>query len=81
MFKERVLKVVRAIPKGKTLSYGEVAVLAGSLRAYRAVGTILKGNHDPKIPCHRVIRSDGSVGNYNGGTWRKRKLLIQEGSI
>ncbi|OGG55398.1 6-O-methylguanine DNA methyltransferase [Candidatus Kaiserbacteria bacterium RIFCSPHIGHO2_02_FULL_49_11] len=81
MFKERVLKVVRAIPKGKTLSYGEVAVLAGSLRAYRAVGTILKGNHDPKIPCHRVIKSDGSVGNYNGGTWRKRKLLIQEGSI
>ena len=81
MFKERVLKVVSAIPKGKTLSYGEVAVLAGSLRAYRAVGTILKGNHDPKIPCHRVIKSDGSVGNYNGGTWRKRKLLIQEGSI
>lgn len=80
-FKERVLAVVKEIPKGLTMSYKAVAQLAGSPRAYRAVGTILKGNNDPAIPCHRVICSDGSLGGYNGGLDKKRKLLIEEGAI
>lgn len=80
-FKERVLAVVKEIPRGSILSYKAVAQLAGSPRAYRAVGTILKGNHDPAIPCHRVICSDGSLGGYNGGLDKKRKLLIEEGAI
>ena len=64
------------------LTYKEVAKRAGSPRAFRAVGSILKTNHDPKIPCHRVIRSDGRLGEYNrGGTSQKRKLLLTEKAL
>lgn len=61
-FKERVLFVVKNIPKGSVLTYGQVADLAGSPRAYRAVGTILSKNFNPEIPCHRVIKADGKFG-------------------
>jgi methylated-DNA-[protein]-cysteine S-methyltransferase len=80
-FKEKVLKIVAAIPRGKTLTYGEVAKRAGNASAARAVGAILKTNYDPKIPCHRVIRSDGTLGDYNRGAARKRQLLKQEGAM
>lgn len=81
-FTQRVLQVVRTIPRGKTLSYGEVARRAGSPKAARAVGTIMKGNYDPTVPCHRVVRSDGSIGQYNrGGAKQKRALLKKEGAI
>lgn len=80
MFTDKVKEVVRNIPKGQTMTYGEVASYAGSPGAARAVGTIMKGNFDPNIPCHRVIRSDGKVGNYNrGGSDTKLKLLRKEG--
>lgn len=79
-FAELVRDVVRRIPRGKTMSYGEVAKYAGSPGASRAVGSIMKGNYDPKIPCHRVIRSDGKVGEYNrGGSAKKLALLKKEG--
>jgi len=78
-FKKKVLKVVRKIPKGKVLSYKEVAKLAGSPRAWRAVGNILNKNKDPKIPCHRVIRSNGKVGGYRKGVENKITLLKREG--
>lgn len=78
-FKERVLAVVKAIPKGNALTYKEVAAKAGSPRASRAVGSILKSNYDPAIPCHRVIRSDGRAGEYNRGAERKVALLRSEG--
>ena len=55
-FKQKVLKIVAKIPQGKTLTYKQVAKLAGKPRAYRAVGNILNKNYNPKIPCHRVIR-------------------------
>ena len=58
-FKEKVFSVVKKIPRGKILTYGEVARRAGSPRASRAVGSILKTNYSKDIPCHRVIRSDG----------------------
>lgn len=80
-FRTRVFAIVRAIPKGKTLSYGTVAARAGSPRAARAVGTILKTNYDPHIPCHRVILANGKTGTYNRGTHKKRALLIQEGAL
>lgn len=80
-FKEKVLGIVRRIPKGQTLTYKEVARRAGSSNASRAVGSILKQNFDPKIPCHRVIRSDGLAGEYNRGRQNKIKLLKQEGAI
>lgn len=81
MFKEKVFEVVKKIPKGKTLTYKQVAKLAGSPNAARAVGSILKQNYDPKIPCHRVIRSDGVAGEYNRGRANKIKLLKTEGAI
>ena len=79
-FAERVLKSVRNIPRGKTATYQEIARRAGSPRAYRAVGNILKKNYDPKVPCHRVIRSDGKTGGYNRGCVRKKILLRKEGA-
>ena len=82
MFKERVLKVVAKIPKGKTLTYSQVAKMSGSPKAVRAVGNILSKNYDPSIPCHRVIGSDGKVGNYNrGGANEKTRLLKAEGVL
>lgn len=78
-FKERVLKIIKKIPKGKTLTYKEVASLAGNPRAWRAVGNVLNKNKNSKIPCHRVIRSDGKIGGYNQGIFWKISLLQQEG--
>jgi methylated-DNA-[protein]-cysteine S-methyltransferase len=81
-FAERALEVVRNIPKGETLTYGEVAHAAGRPGASRAVGTAMKNNYDPTVPCHRVIRSDGSLGDYNrGGMKAKERLLKQEGAL
>lgn len=80
-FKERVLKIVGKIPRGKVMTYKEVAFLAGRPKAYRAVGNILSHNYNPRIPCHRVIRSDGKLGGYNRGTKRKKFLLQKEGAI
>lgn len=81
-FTSRVLTVVQSIPKGETLSYAAVAARAGSPRAARAVGTIMRNNYNLTVPCHRVVHTNGSVGNYNrGGTAAKKKLLQQEGAI
>lgn len=80
-FRERVLKIVTDIPKGKTMTYGEVAKLAGSPKAYSAVGSIMKSNYDPNIPCHRVIKSDGTIGQYNRGRKQKKELLRKEGAL
>ena len=79
-FSRKVLAVVAKIPKGKVLTYAEVAWRAGSQHACRAVGNILNKNYSFAIPCHRVIRSDGALGGYNrGGASRKRVLLRGEG--
>ena len=79
-FSEKVLKIVSKIPKGKMMTYKQVALKAGNSNASRAVGTIMSKNFNPKIPCHRVIRSDGKIGNYNrGGTSEKRRKLLAEG--
>ena len=80
-FKSRVLSIVKEIPKGKVMSYKEVAAKAGSPNASRAVGNIMKGNHDKSVPCHRVICSNGDIGGYNGGVEKKVKLLKEEGYI
>ncbi len=81
-FTQRVLAIVAKIPKGQTMTYAQVAAQAGSPGAARAVGTIMKHNYNPSIPCHRVIRSDGTVGEYNrGGSKQKRALLRAEGAL
>jgi O-6-methylguanine DNA methyltransferase len=79
-FKEKVFEVVRKIPKGRTLTYKEVANLAGRPHAFRAVGNVLTTNFDPQIPCHRVIRSDGQSGGYNRGSSKKKQILKAESS-
>ncbi len=78
-FKEKVYKICKKIPKGKVLSYKEVAKLAGSSCAWRTVGSILNKNSNSKIPCHRVIKSDGKVGGYKDGIKKKISLLKREG--
>ncbi len=78
-FRERVHSVVRSIAKGSVMSYGDVAKAAGAPGAARAVGTILKANFDPSIPCHRVIRANGTLGHYNRGDKRKAAILKEEG--
>lgn len=80
-FKEKVLAVVGRISRGKVLTYKDVAIRAGSPRAYRAVGNVLNRNYNQKIPCHRVICSNGKVGGYNRGVRNKIKLLKKEGAI
>jgi methylated-DNA-[protein]-cysteine S-methyltransferase len=78
-FRREVLARLIDIPYGATASYADIARRAGSPRASRAVGTACATNPLPLIvPCHRVIRSDGSVGNYGGGTDAKLALLALE---
>ena len=81
-FADRVREIVRRIPKGKSMTYKEVAARAGNAKAARAVGALMRTNYDETIPCHRVVRSDGSVGEYNrGGSLRKSAILKMEGAL
>ena len=81
-FQESVWRELRKIPVGETRSYAEIAVAIGQPKAVRAVGTANGDNHVAVlIPCHRVIRSDGTLGGYAGGLDRKRKLLAAEGQL
>lgn len=78
-FKEKVLEVVKNIPKGSVMTYKEVAIAVGSPRACRGIGTLMKNNYDESVPCHRVIRSDGKIGEYNrGGEKEKIRKLKEE---
>lgn len=89
-FREKVYLTVRRIPRGRVAAYAAVAREAGRPRAFRAVGNILNANptiknigiskyRSVKVPCHRVVRSDGRVGGYVYGTKAKTKLLRSEG--
>ena len=79
-FSAKVLEVVQKIPKGKVLTYKEVATKAGNAKASRAVGNIVAKNKDKNVPCHRVIKSDGTMGKYNGLRGKsKKEILIKEG--
>ena len=79
-FQEAVWRELRKIPPGETRSYADIAAAIGQPKAVRAVGTANGDNHVAVlIPCHRVIRSDGSLGGYAGGLDRKRRLLAAEG--
>jgi methylated-DNA-[protein]-cysteine S-methyltransferase len=81
-FAQDVYAIVASISKGKTLTYAEVARRAGRAGAARAVGTVMSKNRDPRVPCHRVIRSDGKMGGYAfGGIEKKRTMLRNEGAL
>ncbi|NJC89210.1 MAG: methylated-DNA--[protein]-cysteine S-methyltransferase [Desulfuromonas sp.] len=80
-FSATVLQALRAVPYGETVSYGELAVRAGSPRAARAVGQVMAANPLPIIiPCHRVVAAGGGEGGYSGGggVQTKRWLLEME---
>ncbi|MBI2607509.1 MAG: MGMT family protein [Candidatus Doudnabacteria bacterium] len=80
-FQQRVFRVIMKIPKGRVLTYGQVATKMGNKKWARAVGQALaKNQHAPAIPCHRVVGYN-SMGGYSaeGGVKRKAKLLLREG--
>ena len=80
-FARDVYAVVLRIPRGQTMTYAQVARSAGRPKAVRAVGNILNKNpFAPSVPCHRVIRSDGSIGGFAHGTEKKKALLNKEGA-
>lgn len=81
-FTEKVYATLRTVPKGKVVTYGQLAALAGNPRASRAVGMAMRTNPDiPKTPCHRVVASDGSLTGYSAGQGisTKKQMLIDEG--
>ena len=78
-FQKKVYNIVRGIPKGKILTYKQVAEKLGNIGLARAVGNALNQNRDKNVPCHRVVRSDGMVGGYAHGTKKKIEILRKEG--
>jgi len=79
-FGKKVLTALCKVGYGETLSYGDLAMLSGSPRASRAVGTVMSKNPLPiVIPCHRVISASGKIGGYTGGLHKKRLLMTIEG--
>tara|TARA_B100001248_G_scaffold245228_1_gene214900 strand:- start:73 stop:360 length:288 start_codon:yes stop_codon:yes gene_type:complete len=81
VFQKKVWRELSKIPKGETRTYKEIAIAIGRPLAVRAVANACgKNPHPIKIPCHRVIRSDGKLGGYSapGGTAAKRRLLKEE---
>lgn len=81
-FRERCYELIRKIPAGRVMTYGDVALAIGKPGAARAVGTAMRLNPDaPRTPCHRVVASSGEIGNYSGarGVAGKIALLKKEG--
>ena len=81
LFQKKVWLELSKIPKGETRTYKEIAIAIGHPKSARAVANACGKNPYPgPIPCHRVIRSDGSLGGYSGagGIETKRKLLLNE---
>lgn len=82
LFKEKIYKLTRQIPKGKVATYGQLTKLAGKPKAARVVGIFMRINHDvPHTPCHRVVAWNGNLTGYSGkgGIAGKKKMLISEG--
>jgi methylated-DNA-[protein]-cysteine S-methyltransferase len=80
-FRKKALERLALVPYGKTISYSQLAAKAGSPQAYRAAGSACANNPLPiVIPCHRVLKSDGTLGGFGGGLPVKRRLLEIEKS-
>ncbi len=83
-FQKKVLLATLVIPKGETRTYKEIAIAVGRPNAYRAVGSVMRMNpFAPTVPCHRVVRSNGDIGNYSGkgGRRTKEQFLRSEGAL
>lgn len=84
MDRERIYELVKAVPAGRVVTYGQIAVQLGNLYLCRAVGNVLHNNPDPsEIPCHRVVNAKGEVSDSFafGGADAQRRLLEQEGVV
>jgi methylated-DNA-[protein]-cysteine S-methyltransferase len=90
VFQKAVWAATKKIPRGKVTTYAAIARLIGRPHAARAVGNALNKNpwlrpatagkpYAPKVPCHRVVKSDGSLGGFAGGVKKKKKILKNEG--
>ncbi|MGA2237870.1 MAG: MGMT family protein [Candidatus Bathyarchaeia archaeon] len=84
-FDERVWKLMERIPRGKVTTYGQIARKLNT-KAYRAVGNACRKNpYAPRVPCHRVVRSDGTIGGFggktSGKTVEKKRLLLREEDV
>ena len=78
-FDDRCYELLNLVPKGRVTTYKEIARALGS-RAYRAVGSAMRKNkYAPMVPCHRVVKSNGEIGEYNAGAREKTMLLEREG--
>lgn len=80
--RQRVYELCRQIPEGKVATYGQLAMLAGSPKAARAIGMFMASNPDaPRTPCHRVVASDGKLTGYSAGDGlaTKKVMLLREG--
>ena len=78
-FNEQLYKLLKTVPKGKVTTYKELAKALNS-KAYRAVGNAMNKNpYAPKVPCHRVVKTNGEVGGFEGGTKKKIAMLKKEG--
>ncbi|MFA5184728.1 MAG: MGMT family protein [Patescibacteria group bacterium] len=76
----QVYRLTRRVPRGRVTTYQAIACALGRPRAFRAVGNALNKNpYAPQVPCHRVVRSNGKVGGFAGGTRKKIMMLKQEG--
>jgi O-6-methylguanine DNA methyltransferase len=76
---ERVYELLKQVPPGRVTTYGALAKAAGIPKASRLVGAIMRGNPNaPRVPCHRVVRSDGGIGGYSGSDEEniKKKISI-----
>lgn len=80
-FEKNVISIVKRIPKGNVLTYGGVAKRAGNGKASRAVGSIMAKNIDKNVPCHRVVKSDGSIGMYNGLQGKSKSVILKKEGV
>lgn len=79
-FNQKVWSALKLIPRGRVATYKEIARFIGNFKAARAVGQACGRNSKaPRVPCHRVVKSDGGLGGYNGGVKKKIYLLKKEG--
>tara|TARA_Y100000296_G_scaffold79163_1_gene102762 strand:- start:1446 stop:1760 length:315 start_codon:yes stop_codon:yes gene_type:complete len=78
-FNERCYDLLRKVPKGKITTYKEISKALG-IKAYKVVGNAMNKNpYAPKVPCHRIIKSNGEIGGFASGIKNKIKLLKKEG--
>ena len=78
-FNEKCYSALKKVPQGKVTTYAELGRAVGSPKSARAVGNAMNKNKNREVPCHRVVRSDGSIGGFAFGSEKKTEMLKKEG--